>query len=89
MTKPKTDTARTRKRKPLSWGQENFLRYLRNGEWHPWGGQPISCSGLRGLVARGLIECKENPADSAFSFYRNGEFRLRQGGKEWLNTQTN
>lgn len=64
------------KPRPLTSAQKGFLRYLSDGKWHPWSGQAITGSGLRGLISRGLIERLEDPNESVWTWIRHGRFRL-------------
>lgn len=71
----------------LSWAQEDFLRYLSDGEWHSWSGKTITGSGIRGLISRGLIERR---CENETAWMRDGEFRLKlaalsaRGTDEWV-----
>lgn len=64
------------KQRPLTSAQQGFLRYLSDGKWHPWSGQAITGSGLRGLMSRGLIERLHDPNESVWTWVRSGRFRL-------------
>jgi hypothetical protein len=64
------------KRRPLTSAQKGFLRYLSDGKWHPWSGQAITGSGIRGLISRGLIE-RQCADESPWTWMRHGAFRLK------------
>lgn len=64
----------TRERR-LTWAQQGFMDYLKDGKWHKWSGQAINGSGLRGLIKRGLIE-RRNPNEHPWTWVIEGEFRL-------------
>lgn len=64
------------KQRPLTSAQREFLAYLKDGKWHPWSGQAITGSGLRGLMSRGLIERLPEPDEDAWTWVRHGRFRL-------------
>lgn len=70
------------KQRPLTSAQRGFLQFLSDGKWHPWSGQAITGSGLRGLISRGLIERLNDPEESVWAWVRSGKFRLVKQGSD-------
>lgn len=70
------------KQRPLSWAQQQYLQRLADGKWHGCSGEAINCSGLRGLMSRGLIERQENPNEHPWTWIRGGKFRLKPPAPE-------
>lgn len=67
-----------KRERPLSWGQQDCMKRLRDGQYHSVCGWPVTASGIRGLISRGLIEKLDDPNETVWTWVKSGKYRLKE-----------